>query len=242
MARSENAAEVRALWEAFAKGGVDGFLALAPEGVQWQSHLAGGATLHGSSDLKAMFADLEARGERVEAEITTVEEVGEDAVVVTGTLHRHGPAGSSSSRLAWLYSFREGQLWRATAHQSAAEAREAARFGVDPSGGRRATLVVERHDEEGLAVLTIRGELDIASAPTLSSAIESACSAGAVRLDLSGLEFMDSMGMHAILRAALSATADGWGLSIVPARESVQRVFAISGTEARLPFDPAPRG
>jgi anti-sigma B factor antagonist len=243
MARSRNAAAVQAMWEAWSKDGIDGFLAMAPPDVEWRPSLAGGKALWGSRDIRSFFKAMEERGERVEAEIKEIEEIGEESVLVIGHLRRDGPQGSAIDPMAWLYSFRDGRLWRATAHHTVEEARQAARFAgatLPPTGTRAPVLDIDTdRGEDGVVRIHLAGELDVATAPLLERALQQEAEAGGtVKVDLAGLVFMDSTGMRAILEAHRSATNDGWALRLGRASDSVQRVFAMSGMEKVLPFDP----
>lgn len=242
MAQS-NTAAVRAMWDAWNRDGIDGFLAIAPPDVEWRPSVAGGKALWGSRDIRTFFKAMEERGERIEAEITQIEEIGEESVLVIGNLHRHGPQGSAVDQMAWLYSFRDGALWRATAHHTADEARQAARFAASPlpaTGQRQPVLTLDdTRAEDGSVSIGVRGELDIATAQLLAEAVRNAATPGkTVRLDLAGLVFMDSTGMRAILEAHRDAQANGWTLRLGRAPGPVQRVFAMSGMEKLLPFDP----
>jgi anti-anti-sigma factor len=58
----------------------------------------------------------------------------------------------------------------------------------------------------------------------------------AVRLDLRGLKFIDSSGLHLILRYGQEAKRDGVSLEVVPGVPAVQRVFELAGVTALLPF------
>ena len=241
MARSRNAAAVQAMWDAWTQGGIDAFLALAPPDVEWRPSVAGGRALWGSRDIRSFFKAMEERGERIEAEITEIEEI-DDAVLVTGHLRRTGPTGSAVDPMAWLYSFRDGQLWRATAHHTPEEARQAARFAnatLPPAGARPPVLQITVDEADGLARLQLAGELDLATAPDLQRTLNSVVEPGrTVLIDLAGLVFMDSTGMRGILEAHRSAGQEGWTLRLRPAQPPVQRVFTMSGMEKVLPFDP----
>lgn len=241
MGRSNNAAAVRAMWDAWSREGIEGLLAIAPPDVEWRPSSAGGKALWGSRDIRTFYKAMEERGERIEAEITHVEELGDEAVLVTGHLRRTGPHGSAVDQMAWLYSFREGRLWRATAHQNAAEAREAARFaGSDrPDAKRPPMITIDESPGDGDAVIALSGELDIATAPLVQEAVARAAAPGrTVRVDLGGLAFIDSTGMRAVLAAQRAAEQEGWTLRLGRAPDSVQRVFVVSGLESLLPFDP----
>ena len=245
MARtSSKSATVRAMWDAWTREGIDGFLAIAPPDVEWRPSVAGGKALWGSRDIRSFFKAMEDRGEHIEVEIAELEEIGDDAVLVIGTLRRRGPHGTAVDQMAWLYLFRDGKLWRATAHHNAEEARQAARFasaGMPAAGERPPAMTIDQAEkEDGSAELTLRGELDLASAPQLNAALRGVARPGrTVRVDLSGLVFMDSTGMRSILEANRDAQRDGWTLVLGRADEAVQRVFAMSGVERLLPFEEA---
>ena len=55
-------------------------------------------------------------------------------------------------------------------------------------------------------------------------------------LDLRGATFIDSSGLHAIVSEHAAAVEDGRDFSIIPGRPAVQRIFEVTGMEARLPF------
>ena len=246
MARSEKTATVRAMWDAWSREGIDAFLAIAPPGVEWRPSVAGGKALWGSRDIRTFFKAMEDRGETIEAEITELEEIGEDAVLVIGTLRRRGPHGSAVDQMAWLFLFRDGKLWRATAHHNAEEARQAARFAsaaLPPTVERQPVMTIDQTETEDGAQLSLRGELDLATAPQLAAALRQVGQPGrTVRVDLAGLVFMDSTGMRSILEASRDSERDGWTLQLGRAPEPVQRVFSMSGVEKLLPFDPADEG
>lgn len=244
MARtSSKSATVRAMWDAWTREGIDAFLAIVPPDVEWRPSVAGGKALWGSRDIRSFFKAMEDRGEHIEAEIAELEEIGDDAVLVIGTLRRRGPHGTAVDQMAWLYLFRDGKLWRATAHHNAEEARQAARFAsaaLPPTTERQPVMTVaEAEKDDGSAEVSLRGELDLASAPQLAAALRRLARPGrTVRIDLAGLTFMDSTGMRSVLEANRDAQRDGWTLVLGRADETVQRVFSMSGVERMLPFEP----
>lgn len=103
---------------------------------------------------------------------------------------------------------------------------------------------VARHGEA--AVVRLLGVLDIASEPTLSQAIEGLHRDGvrAMRIDLSEVDVIDSLGIGALLRVWRTWEARGHRIEFVaPARPSVRRVFDLMGADDDLPFaGPNPRG
>lgn len=92
-------------------------------------------------------------------------------------------------------------------------------------------------DRQGAGyVLALYGELDVASAPVLEKQIKRLQWAGAAEivLDLSGLDFIDSTGLHVLLRAHRRGLDGQMTLLRGPAR--IQRVFELTHTDALLPF------
>lgn len=97
-------------------------------------------------------------------------------------------------------------------------------------------LTVAR-DESGACRLTLRGELDLATAPRLEHALEEA--GGDVLLDLRGLTFMDSTGVRVLLEAA-----EGYAprlRMILPDDGEVRVTIEETGIAPLLPLvDPGP--
>jgi len=94
----------------------------------------------------------------------------------------------------------------------------------------------------GAAWVHVFGELDIATAPQVERALAAASlDARLVVLDLRGLTFMDSAGMHAIVAAADLAWAEGRQFIAVRGAAHVDRVFTLAGTHDRVEmFDLGP--
>jgi anti-sigma B factor antagonist len=82
------------------------------------------------------------------------------------------------------------------------------------------------------------GELDLASRGALDSALSAAEAGGVgdVVLDLRGVSFMDSAGVHAAIDFERRCQATGVSLRVVPGSDRVQRLFRLTGTDALLPF------
>ena len=62
--------------------------------------------------------------------------------------------------------------------------------------------------ESPLTGFRLIGELDLSTAPRLKAALDG-LPQGSVTLDLAGLTFIDSSGLHAIMRFASSANGNG---------------------------------
>lgn len=78
--------------------------------------------------------------------------------------------------------------------------------------------------------LRLTGELDIGSAPVLKRRLDRLqTEKRPVRLDLSGLEFMDSSGLQLLVSAIGNARADGQAFEIQPTLSpQVERLFEIT--------------
>ncbi len=86
--------------------------------------------------------------------------------------------------------------------------------------------------------LVLTGELDIASCPQLVATVLQICSMGtsALVLDLSGVTFMGSTGLSAILSARGLCAKHGCEFMLIPGPDQVQRLFELAGVLDRLPF------
>jgi anti-anti-sigma factor len=82
---------------------------------------------------------------------------------------------------------------------------------------------------DGLYVLSLTGEMDIASAPELAVRLETLNSAESqhVIVDLSRLTFIDSSGINALVVAAKAIKAEGGEMTLVAPTPHTQRIFEI---------------
>ncbi len=102
---------------------------------------------------------------------------------------------------------------------------------------RTGELALERNDA-GLAVLTISGEHDLSTAPTLRRRIDSLLDEGtATVIDLSPATFIDSSILGVILDERRRATEAGIGLAVVHdnGADAVDRVLEVTGLRTELP-------
>jgi anti-sigma B factor antagonist len=91
---------------------------------------------------------------------------------------------------------------------------------------------IDKADVDGHLLLTLRGELDLASAPELEdAALPVIRDGGRVVIDLRGLEFIDSSGVRVLVAGHAAAQVSGGHVKVVRAvRESpVDRVIDIAG-------------
>lgn len=87
----------------------------------------------------------------------------------------------------------------------------------------------------GRTVVTVRGELDLATADRLWLELEPLLQPRTVVvLDGSGITFLDSSGLRVLLQAGKRAAADGAAFRLVAPQPAVQRVLEIAGTGGHL--------
>ena len=90
--------------------------------------------------------------------------------------------------------------------------------------------------EDDLAVIAASGELDAETAPLLREVVDAALGQGArwLLFDLQGLDFIGSVGIGELIRAAKYLGERGSDLAIACRRPNLTRVFEISGTSEML--------
>jgi anti-sigma B factor antagonist len=82
---------------------------------------------------------------------------------------------------------------------------------------------------DGQVVVSLRGELDVADAARVAAALaQVAARARQVIVDLEGLEFIDSSGLAALVRARKHARLAGGDLLLAAPQRQVLRVLAIT--------------
>lgn len=82
-------------------------------------------------------------------------------------------------------------------------------------------------------LLEVIGELDVATAPVLTTTVRDA-GCPLVVLDLRRLQFMDAAGVHAILDAGDRARRDGRRLVVVPASPRVHAILELTGAGGQI--------
>ena len=81
-----------------------------------------------------------------------------------------------------------------------------------------------------------RGELDLVTVETLRAALDGIESAERLVLDLRGLSFMDSTGLHLLVALHRRAQRDGLQLTLVAPAAPVDRAIQLCGLDQELPF------
>jgi len=98
-------------------------------------------------------------------------------------------------------------------------------------------LVAEILRADDRVVVVLRGELDANSEPEAGAALAAAGEdAGAVALDLRGLDFIDSSGLKLVLAADRRLRERGVAFSVLRGPAHMQRAFTSAGLDHLLPF------
>ena len=107
-----------------------------------------------------------------------------------------------------------------------------------------ADFAIAADDRDGRAFLTLRGELDLATAPEFEQLINERIDEGReIVVDLRPLEFMDSSGIRVLVAAHTRAGRSGTKVFVVrpePA-SAVAKIVEVSGLDGELNIvdDPA---
>jgi anti-sigma B factor antagonist len=97
-------------------------------------------------------------------------------------------------------------------------------------------LEIAESRESGWVRLRLIGDLDVGSFPELEKRLrELGAAKQRVRVDLSGLDFIDSSGIRLLLHSLVDSRRDGWSLEIdqdVPPR--VRRILNLANVEGLI--------
>ena len=97
------------------------------------------------------------------------------------------------------------------------------------------SLDIQIQTQPGATVVTLCGELDLASAPRVDAALDALDETDVV-VDLRPLTYLDSTGVRLLLRRDREARALGRRFILRPAPPGVQRLFELTHTDRRLRF------
>jgi anti-sigma B factor antagonist len=102
--------------------------------------------------------------------------------------------------------------------------------------------VETEHTDDGGTRITVRGELDFSVAARLEESILEARNGGEpIVLDLSGVTFLDSSALRALVSAGVALKDSGVRLQVGPRSEAVSRILEITGLDdAADAFDVLP--
>ena len=98
-------------------------------------------------------------------------------------------------------------------------------------------LRIEIAPEGETCLIRVAGELDLGTVPALERELHRILSHDLSRviLDLEGLEFIDSIGIVCLVKAARRSSADGDRLRVIGGKGQVERVLRLTGVRDLLP-------
>jgi anti-anti-sigma factor len=118
---------------------------------------------------------------------------------------------------------------------------------VDSTERKDSTEVLEIDvaDREGLRVLRLKGELDMAGVEQFERLLSAdrAPEAGKIVVDLRGLTFIDSSGLRALIMADQRVRDDGGRFVVVRGSDRVNQVLEMTGVAGHIEIvDEPPSG
>ena len=90
---------------------------------------------------------------------------------------------------------------------------------------------------DGACRLKLTGEFDLSGRELADEVLASVEKSRKIVLDLSELDFIDSMGIHFVVTAHQNAQAEGREFTIVRGGPEVDRIFKLVGLGDVLPFE-----
>jgi anti-anti-sigma factor len=100
--------------------------------------------------------------------------------------------------------------------------------------GVQEQLQIATRRDGGRIVLSLEGELDLATAELLEQAMEGVADDSMVVLDLEGLTFIDSTGLRGVLAALERCRGRGQEFAVTPGPQQVQRLLGVTGVGKHL--------
>ncbi len=97
-------------------------------------------------------------------------------------------------------------------------------------------LTIGTRHERGYPIVTVAGEIDIATATRLRERLAGLAAGGRPLVaNLDQVRFIDSAGLAALVGAAGRAAAHGGSLHVVCVRPKIRQLFRLTGLDRRLP-------
>ena len=97
---------------------------------------------------------------------------------------------------------------------------------------------VEASEHAGVSVLTLRGEIDVYTAPQLRQAIVDLVDGGATSIvvDMAQVDFLDSTGLGVLVEGLKRVKRHDGTLSIVATQDKILKIFHITGLNKAFPI------
>jgi anti-sigma B factor antagonist len=98
-------------------------------------------------------------------------------------------------------------------------------------------LTIRARREPGYVVVTVAGEIDIATVAQLRERLAALAVSGVPLVaDLDQVSFIDATGLGALVGAAREAAEHGTSLHLVCAQPQTRRLFRITGLDRQIPL------
>ncbi len=101
-------------------------------------------------------------------------------------------------------------------------------------------ISVSRTTAGDVPIVAVSGEVDVYSAPALKDNITELLQSGVTTLivDLSGVAFLDSTGLGALVEARAATSDAGGSLPLVCSQERILKLFTITGLDGVFTIHP----
>jgi anti-anti-sigma factor len=113
---------------------------------------------------------------------------------------------------------------------------------VDAQGIRPpdAYVIEERIAADGILVLVLEGEFDLAAVPSLQEQLDAARERAerGIVLDFAAVTFVDSSGLRELLRARNACRDEGKGFALASLQPAVTRLLELTGVTKAIPSAP----
>ena len=97
-------------------------------------------------------------------------------------------------------------------------------------------FVTEVEQRDGITIVQPRGDLDVATAGTLHAALDGIERTEHLVLDLRGLSFINSTGLHLLVALHQRAQRDGFQLTLLAPAAPLDKAIQLCGLDETLPF------
>jgi anti-sigma B factor antagonist len=99
-------------------------------------------------------------------------------------------------------------------------------------------LELETSERDGVAILSLRGEIDVYTAPRMRQAIVDLVDAGSLNIvvDMQNVDFLDSTGLGVLVEGLKRVRTRGGNLSIVITQDKILKIFDITGLNKAFPI------
>lgn len=102
-------------------------------------------------------------------------------------------------------------------------------------------LRIESDTKDGMAVLALRGEVDVYTAPKLKSSLIDLVDEGKFEIvvDLSEVDFIDSSGLGVLVGGLKRVKSREGFIALVCSQENILKIFRITGLNKVFPIYPS---